>query len=167
MTGIDAFLAAREFLLKHREDYEAAYRGFTWPVLDEFNWALDWFDRNARGNSRTALHIVEGATEVKLSHAELSERSSRVALFLRRQGVKRGERILMMLPNCVAIWEVMLAAMKLGAVVIPATQLLTADDLRDRFERGNVKHVVTDAGGAEKLRAIPGAYTRLLVGAPA
>ncbi len=163
MTGIDAFLAARDFLLKHREDYEAAYRDFTWPALDRFNWAIEWFDRYARGNHRTALHIVEGASEIRLSYQELSERSSRVALFLRRQGVARGDRILMMLPNCVPIWEVMLAAMKLGAVVIPATQLLTPDDLRDRFERGNVKHVVTDPAGAEKLRTIEGAYTRLVV----
>ena len=40
----EAFYAAREFLLAHREDYDTAYRDFRWPELDEFNWALDWFD---------------------------------------------------------------------------------------------------------------------------
>ena len=39
-----AFIEARDFLLAHREDYERAYREFRWPVLDRFNWALDYFD---------------------------------------------------------------------------------------------------------------------------
>ena len=155
MTRSDAFLSARDFLVKHREDYEAAYRGFTWPQLDRFNWALDWFDVLAEGNTRTALHIVEeDGREAKLSFAELAERSNRVAVYLRRSGVERGDRILMMLPNCVPIWELMLAAMKLGAVIIPATSLLTPEDLRDRLDRGAVRHVVTDPAGAEKLRGL-------------
>jgi acetyl-CoA synthetase len=161
----EAFRRARDYLLAHREDYEAAYRGFTWPVLDRFNWALDWFDVLAEGNERTALHIVEDdGSEVKRTFAQLAEYSNRVAVFLRRHGVERGDRILMMLPNSVPIWEVMLAAMKLGAVIIPATSLLTPEDLRDRLDRGHVRHVVTDPAGAEKLRAVGGTYTRIVVG---
>src|SRR5919199_1432734 len=116
-TGLDAFLAARDFLIANREDYEAAYRGFRWPALDEFNWALDYFDRYAEGNTRDALRILEedgGVTA--LSFAELAERSNRVANFLRRHGAARGDRLLLMAPNAVAIWETMLAAMKLGVV---------------------------------------------------
>ncbi|HUK66404.1 MAG TPA: AMP-binding protein [Anaeromyxobacteraceae bacterium] len=165
MGSTEAFRRARDFLQNHREDYEAAYRGFAWPVLDRFNWALDWFDVEAEGNSRIALHIVEeDGREVKLTYAELAERSNRVAVFLRHQGVERGHRILMMLPNSVPIWETMLGAMKLGAVIIPATSLLTPEDLVDRLRRGDVKHVVTDAPGAEKLRAIGGSYSRTVVG---
>jgi acetyl-CoA synthetase len=165
MTSSDAFRRARDFLQQHRADYDTAYREFRWPVLDRFNWALDWFDVLAEGNRRTALHIVEDdGSEVKLGYGELAERSNRLAVFLRRLGVERGDRILMMLPNSVPIWEVMLAAMKLGAVVIPATSLLTPEDLRDRLDRGRVKHVVTDPLGAEKLRAVPGDYSKLVVG---
>jgi acetyl-CoA synthetase len=150
MSPTEAFRRARDFLFQHREDYETAYRDFRWPVLDRFNWALDWFDMLADGNARTALHIVEDyGAEVRLSYAELAERSNRVATYFRRHRVERGDRILMMLPNCVQIWEVMLAAMKLGACVIPATTLLTPEDLRDRIERGKVRHVVTDPAGAE------------------
>jgi acetyl-CoA synthetase len=160
----DAFRRARDFLQRHRTDYEAAL-GFQWPALDRFNWALDWFDVIAEGNRRTALHLVQDdGAETKLSYAELAERSNRIAVYLRRHGVQRGDRILMMLGNSVPIWEVMLAAMKLGAVVIPATTLLTPEDLRDRLERGQVRHVVTDAIGAEKMRSVPGSYTKLCVG---
>ncbi len=117
MSSTETFRRARDFLVEHREDYETAYRDFRWPALDRFNWALDWFDVIADGNARTALHIVEEyGAEVRLS-LRASWRSARTAspIYLRRHGVERGDRILMMLPNCVQIWEVMLAAMKLGA----------------------------------------------------
>jgi acetyl-CoA synthetase len=164
-NATEIFRRARDFLQAHRTDYDAAYGAFVWPTLDHFNWALDWFDVIAEGNERTALHLVaEDGAETKLSYRELAERSNRMAVFFRRHGVERGHRILMMLPNSVPIWEVMLAAMKLGAVVIPATTLLTPDDLRDRIERGGVRHVVTDAAGAEKMRAVPGSYAKFCVG---
>ncbi len=167
MSQSETFRRARDFLIQHREDYETAYRDFRWPVLDRFNWALDWFDLIADGNPRTALHIVEEyGAEVSISYAELAERSNRVATYLRRHGVDRGDRVLMMLPNCVQIWEIMLAAMKLGACVIPATTLLTPEDLVDRIERGRVGHVITDPAGTEKLRGIDGRFARHVVGEP-
>jgi acetyl-CoA synthetase len=166
-NGTDAFRAARDFLQERRTDYAAAVRDFRWPALDRFNWALDWFDVVADGNARTALHLVEDdGTEKALTYAQLAERSNQVAVFLRRHRVDRGDRILMMLGNSPPIWEVMLAAMKLGAVVIPATTLLTDADLRDRLQRGNVRHVVTDPAGAAKLDAVGGSFTRLCVGGP-
>ena len=75
-----AFIEARDFLLAHREDYDTAYRDFRWPVLDRFNWALDYFDRMAYGNDRPALWIVDegGPARPRLSFAEMAERSSRV-----------------------------------------------------------------------------------------
>jgi acetyl-CoA synthetase len=165
MADSDAFRRARDFLLTHREDYQTAYREFHWPALDKFNWALDWFDILADGNERTALHLVEeDGRETRLSYAQLAERSNRAAIYFRHRGVERGHRILMMLPNCVPIWEVMLAAMKLGAAVIPASTLLTPEDLRDRIVRGRVSHVITDAAGTEKLRGIAGEFTRHVVG---
>jgi acetyl-CoA synthetase len=160
-----SFLEARDFLLAHRTDYDTARRDFRWPRLDRFNWALDYFDEMARGNDRTALWVVdEGGGEVKLSFADLSRRSSQVANFLRAKGVRRGDAVLLMLGNVVPLWEVMLACMKLGAVIIPATTLLTTDDLKDRFERGGVRHVVVGAADTGKFDALPGDYGRIVVG---
>jgi acetyl-CoA synthetase len=163
-----AFTEARDFLLAHRQDYGRAYRDFRWPVLDRFNWALDYFDPMARGNDRLGLWIVdEGGGETKLSFAELAERSSRAANYLRGLGVRRGDRLLLMLGNVAPLWECMLAAMKLGAVIIPATTLLNRDDLLDRFARGNVRHVVTGADNTAKFADLPGGYTRIALGGTA
>ena len=163
-----AFLEAREFLFRRREDYQAAYAGFRWPELDRFNWALDYFDPMAKGNERPALWLCEeGGAEQKISFAEMSRRSSRVANFLRQAGVRRGDRILLMLGNVAPLWECMLAAMKLGAVVIPATTLLTRDDLADRFGRGKVRHVITSAEHAAKFAELPGDYSRIVIGSAA
>ncbi|MFB1016742.1 MAG: AMP-binding protein, partial [Burkholderiaceae bacterium] len=138
-TSTQAFWAARDLLIRHRTDYEAAIREFTWPQLDAFNWAIDHFDQMAIGNHRTALHIVEeGGDELQLSFSDMSMRSSQVANFLHAQGVRRGDKILMILGNEVALWDTMLGAFKLGAVVIPATSLLTDTDIVDRMTRGEV-----------------------------
>jgi acetyl-CoA synthetase len=159
------FIAARELLFKYREDYACAYWEFRWPKLDRFNWALDYFDVMARDNVHPALWLVdEDAGETKLSFAQLSERSNRIANALRALGVRRGDRILVMLGNVVPLWECMLAAMKLGAVIVPATTLLTRNDLADRFARGRVRHVIAGADAAAKFADLPGDYTRIVVG---
>ena len=168
-TGTELFRVARDFLLEHREDYATAYEGFTWPRPERFNWALDWFDAVAAGNDRIALHIVEeDGTEVRLTFAETAERSARVATWLREKGVRAGDRVLVMLGNQAELWETALAAMKLRAVVIPATPLLGPADLRDRVERGHVRHVLVRSEDTGKFEDVPGDYTRIAVGgAPA
>ena len=163
-----AFRAARDHLLAHREEQAALGASFRWPRLTQFNWALDHFDRLAREQgSEPALWIVnEGASEQKISYAQMAARSNQVANWLRGLGVRRGDRMLLMLGNEVPLWETMLAAFKLGAVVIPASSLLTPEDLRDRIERGHVRHVVAGEVHQEKFAQVPGAYTRIGVGAP-
>jgi acetyl-CoA synthetase len=142
------FQEARSFLLRHRTEYDKAVADFRWPDAVAFNWALDWFDaelaRDAESRDRPALWIVDAASgsEARLSFAEMSRRSNRVANFLRAQGLKRGDHLLLLLGNVVPLWETMLAAMKLGVVVIPATTLLTPDELRDRLDRGRARAVV-------------------------
>jgi acetyl-CoA synthetase len=142
------FQEARSFLLRHRTEYDKAVADFRWPDAVAFNWALDWFDaelaRNAESRDRPALWIVDAASgsEARLSFAEMSRRSNRVANFLRARGLKRGDHLLLLLGNVVPLWETMLAAMKLGVVVIPATTLLTPDELRDRLDRGGARAVV-------------------------
>ncbi len=165
-TGTAAFAQARHFLLQHRGQHDAAVAGFVWPQLQHFNWALDWFDVHAQGNTRTALWVVnEDGTEQRLSFEQMAARSNQVANYLRALGVRRGHRILLMLPNVVALWEVTLAAIKLGAVVSPATTLLSTADLADRIGRGGIQHVIAEPAMAARVDAVPGRFTRIAVGA--
>ncbi|AZQ75783.1 AMP-dependent synthetase [Streptomyces luteoverticillatus] len=168
MTAVgpaDGFRAARDFLLAHREDYAAAREGFSWPRPTAFNWALDWFDTIARDNDRTALWIVEeDGREEKLSFDTMRRRSDRVANWLRARGVRAGDRIVVMLGNQRELWETALAAMKLRAVVIPATPLLGPADLADRIERGGARHVLVRDEDTGKFTDVPGDYTRIAVG---
>jgi len=162
---MSSFLEARDFLLAKREDYAGAYAGFQWPKLDTFNWALDFFDAQAQGNARPALWIVnENGAEEKRSFDEMRRRSNRVANFLRAQGVKRGDRILLMLSNVVPLWEITLAVLKLGAVASPATLLLTRADLADRVERGEIRCIITDVAGTAKCDELPSRCTRIVIG---
>jgi acetyl-CoA synthetase len=165
MSRAAEFIKARNILLAYRSDCDAARRHFSWPVLDEFNWALDYFDTMAAGNAALALWVVEeNGYGTKLTFAELSARSNQAANFLRELGVRRGDRMLLMLGNQGPLWETLLAACKLGAVVIPAATLLRAADLRDRLERGQVRHVVAGAAHTVHFAGLEGAYTRISVG---
>jgi acetyl-CoA synthetase len=156
MRELDQFLNSRDFLLKHRTQYEKAYAQFNWPTLDHFNWAIDYFDFIAKNNPAPALHIVEDSgQQSQLSYSELSNRSNQVANWLLGRGVRKSDRILLMMGNEVPLWETMLAAIKLGVVVIPATPLLSDDDLADRLHRGQVRHVITNATGMKKLNELP------------
>src|SRR5246127_2506948 len=166
------FQQARAFLLQHRTDYDKAVADFHWPDPVPFNWALDWFDaelaQNADSRDRAALWIIDAASDrqTKLSFAALSRRSNQVANFLRAQGLKRGDHLLLLLGNVVPLWETMLAAIKLGVVVIPATTLLTADELRDRLDRGKARAVIAAQDQGAKFASLGAEnLVRIVVGA--
>jgi acetyl-CoA synthetase len=156
------FRESRDFLLAHRTDYDKAVAGFRWPDPIAFNWAIEWFDAelaSPANRDRCGLWIVDVASgrETRLTFGELSMRSNQVANWLRRQGLKRGDHLLLVLNNVAPLWEIMLAAMKLGVVVIPATTLLTAEELADRVERGRARMIVTDDDQVAKCTGLPGA----------
>src|SRR5476649_2980747 len=160
-TLMPTFQQARQFLLANRTNYDAALKGFQWPEPVAFNWALDWFDaelaRAPESRDRCGLWIVDVATaeETRLTFGELSTRSNQVANYLRGLGLGRGDHLLLVLNNVAPLWEIMLAAMKLGVVVIPATTLLTADELADRVERVRAKVIGADEQQIAKCARLP------------
>ena len=164
----DTFRAARDLLQTHRADHDRAVSEFRWPQLAHFNFGFDWFDVLAAEQPETlALWIVnQDGTEDLLTYADLSSRSAQLASWLRAEGVDRGDRLLLVLGNVAPLWEVMLACIKLGVVVIPATTLLGPRDLADRVERGEVKHVVAASEDTAKFADVHGDWTRIAVGAP-
>jgi acetyl-CoA synthetase len=161
----DRFVAARDQLLDWRDEPMRAMREFRWPSFDQFNWVSDYFDVIARDNHEPALRVVTSAgAEELLTFAQLSRRSAQVANFLAARAVGRGDRILLMLANVVPLWETMLAAIRLGAVIIPATTLLERAELQDRLERGNAKAIVTTTQLADRFAGLQNVCVRIAVG---
>jgi acetyl-CoA synthetase len=165
-TNTEIYRSARDQLVDLTGDYDKAVETFTWPRLTGmFNWATDWFDVIARGNNRTALWIVdEDGDEHKISFAEMADASDRVATWLARLGVGKGDRVILMLGNQVELWESMLAVAKLGAVIMPTTGALGPADLTDRVTRGGAKFVIANDVDTAKFDDVPGDYTRIVVG---
>ena len=161
-----AIRAARDQLIELSNDAERAVAEFRWPHIDEtFNWATEWFDVIADGNDRPALRIVEeDGSEASYSFAELSVRSDRVAAWLATQGIRQGDREMLMLGNQVELWDCMLALAKLGAVTLPSAMVLGPHELTDRIGRGRIAHVIVNASDALKFDLVAGDYTRIAVG---
>ena len=163
-TAAQPFIAARDLLLAHRNDYPAACAEFRWPQLTRFNWALDHFDAIARRDDRALWIVQDDGSQEHFTFAQLSARSNQVANWFIQLGVKRGDRVLLMLGNQKELWESMLALMKIGAVLIPTTSLLDQSDLQDRIERGDVRHVICGPDAVAKVAKVTGQFTRILVG---
>jgi acetyl-CoA synthetase len=113
---------------------------------------LQFFDHLARSNEQAALILVdEHGVRLTASFEEMRRRSNRAANFLRQLGLRRGDRILVMLDNVPNLWDIMLGAMKLGCPMVPTTTLMGPSDLATRVERANVRAVVTRAEFAERF----------------
>lgn len=165
-SASQAFFDARDQLLALANDPVAARRDFTWPdVGAHFNWAHDVFDVIADGNDTTALWIAEtGREEVKRSFAEMKLRSDQVAHWMLAQGARKGDVAMLMLGNRLELWEIMLAALKIGVVILPTSVVLGPHELVDRVERGQVKWVFAAPDDAVKFAQLPGSYRGIAVG---
>jgi acetyl-CoA synthetase len=160
------FREARDLLLELGDRYMAAKTTFVWPRPEKFNWALDWFDAElATGDHgrKVALKVVGETVETR-TFAELSQQSARLANGLRGIGAKRSDPLLMMLGNTPELWVTMLAAMKLGLVLIPAMPQLGEADLADRIGRGKAKFLVAYGRDAEKFAGAKAELERIAVG---
>jgi len=144
LSSTREFVAARDFLLSAK-NYKEAKDGFSWPTPDNFNWALNYFDQLADKCTNPALEYVDDhGLEKKVSFQTMKDRSSKVANLLTTLELRKGDRVLVMLPNSVELFETILGAMKAGCVIIPASTLLTSDDVKDRVNRGKVRCIVAD-----------------------
>ncbi len=163
MDGGAAFVQLRDRFLE--PDPARAPTTLSWRDVASFNWARDYFDRIARDNDRPALRLIDDrGLDRSLSFRELSRRSNQVANHLAGHGLRSGDRILLMLGNVEALWETMLAAMKLGAVMIPASTLLQRADLEDRLARGAVRAVVTESALCARFEGLAGTFLKVAVG---
>lgn len=157
---------ARDFLFDHAYDYDGAVRGFRWPELTEFNFALEWFDVIAGEHpDRAAVTIVDPDFSAhSWTYADLAERSDRVATWFTAIGMKRGDRAIVMLNNSIEIWDVLLGLLKVGAVAIPTSTLLSAADLDYRVTQAEARFAFAPVGLSHRFTEIPGDLVRIGVG---
>lgn len=135
--------------------YQQARRDFVWEVADDYNFAIDTIGRWAEDPGKLAmLWIGPDGHEERYTFAYFDEQSSRVAHAFERLGVRKGDRVLLMLPRVVEWWETMLGLMKLGAIGIPCTTLLTPKDIAYRAEVAEAVAFVSDVSGIEKLAQV-------------
>lgn len=162
-----AFREARDTLLAHSRDPQAARAAFSWPdVGGHFNWAVDWFDAIAEGNDTLALRVIEeDGGEARRTFDQMRRRSNQVANWLASAGVGRGDPVMLMIDNRVELWEAMLAIMKIGAVILPTSVVLSPEDLAERLERADVRAVIADGTDAAKFDDFDRDMVRVVVGA--
>ncbi|WP_315942989.1 AMP-binding protein [Nesterenkonia marinintestina] len=167
MSVTEQFTEARDHLVSLQQDWERAREEFVWPRFEQFNFALDWFDAvaasEARGSQDALVILEEDGSELRRSFADLSATSSRMANWLREKGVARGDRLILMLNNQVELWEVMLACIKLGAVMVPTTTQMGPADLQDRIDRAEAEWAVAGGEDLAKFAEVDGGYTLIHV----
>ncbi len=133
-------------------DYEAERRNFQLTVPADFNWAFDVIDRWAVDPHQLAmLWVNDQGSERKVTFNDFRRRSNRLANALEQLGVRRGDRVFLMLPRLVEWWEAILGILKIGAVSMPGTTLLTPKDIDYRANLAEARVVITDAANAPKF----------------
>jgi acyl-coenzyme A synthetase/AMP-(fatty) acid ligase len=118
-----------------------------------FNFARDVVDdwSHRRPDALAFWWVDEsGEHELKLTFRELSQRFHQAASFFHQQGIRRGDRVLVMLPRIPQWWIAMLGLIRLGAVPMPGTPLLTAKDIQYRVQTAEASAILTDAAGADR-----------------
>ena len=116
---------------------------------ETFNFAFDVVDALAEKTpDKTALiYVSRDKEEKKFTFKEIKEYSNMAANYYKSLGIKKGDRVLLVLKRHYQFWFTILALHKIGAVAIPATNILKVEDYRYRIEAANVKAVVcTDSG---------------------
>lgn len=168
MSVTDTFRTARDQLVEQRTDIEAARSAFQWPQFENFNFALDWFDQVAASDERAdqnVLVIVEqDGSAQRVTYREMSARTNQLANWLRNQGVNRGDGVIVMFDNQVELWETMLAGIKLGAILLPTTVMLSPDALQERVDRSDARWVITNEANTDKFEDVSGDLTVITTG---
>jgi len=138
-------------------DYDQARRDFAWEIPARFNFAVDVVDRYAEDPARLALiWCDETGREERYTFAEISDLSCRCANALRDAGVRKGDRVLVMLPR-IPQWQIaMLGCLRLGAIPIPSIEMLTEGDIAYRLEHAEAVGAITTAANCGKFAAQAG-----------
>ena len=155
-------------------DYAATRASFHLEVPERFNASMDIVDARARTEpDRLALRMVspDGRQADDYTFGDLRERSNRTARMLAELGVRKGDRVFLMLPRVIGWYDVMLGAIKLGAIPMPGTTQLKTKDVAYRIGRAEASVAVTDLDGTAVVEAAapdcPSLHTLVTMGGSA
>ncbi len=156
---------AQVHMLERRENYQDLLADFHWHLPDRFNIAVavcdDWAKREPE---RVALlHHRARGDALRMNYGELAQRSNALANALRAQGIRRGDRVALLLPQSFETVIAHLAIYKLGAVAVPLALLFGVEALEYRLHTAGAAGVVTNEAGLAKLRPILGRLGQLSV----
>ena len=116
---------------------------------EQFNFAFDIVDElgTTQPEKLAMLHLSDDGTERRFTFQDLKRESARTANYFKAMGIKRGDRVMLVLKRHYQYWFSVLALHKLGAVAIPATNQLLEKDFTYRFQAGNIKAILCTADG--------------------
>lgn len=125
-------------------------------IPEFYNFATDVIDRWAADPAKLALWWVDaqGENAQKLTFAEVSRKSSRIAAAMRAAGLRPGDRVIIVIGREPAWWLGMIGLIRAGIVAVPGTTLLTPKDFKFRIDHGGITGVIVDTAGAEKVDQI-------------
>src|SRR3569833_3127873 len=143
-------------MLPHASTFDELTRSFRWQVPPRFNIGVDVCDKwAARDPSRLAiLNVRPDGREENVSFGALRDISNRLANVLRAQGIKRGDRVAVFMPQAPEVAAAHIAIYKLGAVALPIAILFGPDALSYRLQNSGARGIVTNAQGMAKLDSI-------------
>ena len=175
--GEDMYKSADEPLLCEKfvhasEDENGIFTGVTFTNEDKYNFAFDTVDEIARKepNKLALLHIANDMTERRFTFKDIKDASSQSANYFKSLGIKRGDRVLLVLKRHYQFWFAILGLHKIGAIAIPATNQLVEHDFTYRFKAAGVSAILCTADGdtahqVELAEQVSGmSLTKILVG---
>ncbi len=135
--------------IKTVEDENGVCTGISFENEDKFNFAFDVVDEIGRQypEKLAMLHISDDLTERRFTFKDIKEGSSQAANYFKSLGIKKGDRVLLVLKRNYQFWLAILGLHKLGAIAIPATNQLVTHDYEYRFNAAGVSAVVVTADG--------------------
>jgi acetyl-CoA synthetase len=149
-------------MLQKKGSYDEVYRSFHWPIPEYYNIGADVCDKWADERYRLALIYEDesGRTE-KYTFWDIKRLSNRLANALRAQGITRGDRVAILLPQCPETAIAHIAVYKLGAIAVPLFTLFGPDALEYRLVNSGTKAIITDGANIEKVLQIRDRLTDL------
>lgn len=147
-----------EYAPRNMSDYAATHRDFKWERPEHFNFSTDVVDRHAaeRPESLALLWSDESGREQRFTWQGVRQRSIHAAQFLTGLGLKKGDRVFIMMPRIPEWWFLVLGCIRVGIVFMPGTPMLTVKDIRYRLVAADANAVIADMSCLERFEGLAG-----------